>query len=353
MANNLKFYFFSSKYATKFHIARRLQNENWSEVTTPAEALFTDANLTLNDEVSKHLEYKHLLAKLVSKHCSNLMPLTYSINDNNYQQVLARIVYEHYMNNNVYEKNVKDLKWILKPSMLNNADNIMLFNNIEELKAHFANPKRLGGDHVIQRYIHNPDLIDGRKYTFRISAVITNYAGIYFYKHGYVNISAHPFADDGFKNKKIHITNYVLDGDFSHIEQRSTQEITNFQENYQQMCNIVVTIFKALIQEAPYFLQTQKIKAFEIFGFDFIRDTNGKIWLLEVNQAPDAPTFEENRLDSILWEGFWQDIIDEFVLPIALHVPPKRGFARYTRLMDANECYSPLRHFFFKLKHLI
>jgi tubulin--tyrosine ligase len=256
------------------------------------------------------------------------------------------------MENNVYKKNIKDLKWILKPSMLNNADNILLFNNVEELKAHFANPKRLGGDHVIQRYLHNPDLIEGRKYTFRVSAVVTNYGGIFFYKQGYVNISAHPFVDDNFENKKIHITNYVLDGDFSHIEQRPTQAIADYPVVYQQMCVIASTIFKAIIKENPSYLQSQKEKAFEIFGFDFMQDQNKKLWLLEINQAPDAPTFEENKLDNILWAGFWQDIIDEFVIPISQQIAPKRGYAHYTQLLTAKECYSPFKNFFYRLKHL-
>jgi tubulin--tyrosine ligase len=338
--------------ATKFHIAKRLLEAGWQEAKNKIDAIFSDANLTLNDEISKHLEYKHLLAHLVAKHCPNFMPLTYCINDNNYQQVLAKMIYENYMVNNVYEKNIKDLKWILKPSMLNNADNILLFNNVEELKVHFAKAKRLGGDHVIQHYLHNPDLIEGRKYTFRVSAVITNYGGIYFYKQGYVNISAYPFEDDSFKNKKIHITNYVLDGDFSHIEQRPTQAIADFPEIYQQMCSMVSTIFKAIIKENPFYLQPQNDKAFEIFGFDFIRDQNKKLWLLEINQAPDAPTFEENKLDNILWEGYWQDIIDEFVIPISQNIPAKRGFEHYTQLLSAKECYSPFKNFIYQLKHL-
>lgn len=343
-----KFYFFSSKMATKFHIARRLLELGWEETTRPCEAIFSDANLTLNDAVSTQVEYKHLLAALVAKYCPDIMPLTYCVDDDNCQQVLAKIIYDHYMINNVYEKNIKDTKWILKPSMLNNADNILLFNNMEEVKTHFANPRRLGGPHVIQRYIHNPDLIDGRKYTFRVSAVVTNYEGIYFYKQGYVNISAYPFEDEGFKNKKIHITNYVLDGEFSHIEQRPTQAIADFDLIYAQMCHIVTCVMKALIKTSPHYLRPSKVKVFEIFGFDFMRDQNGKLWLLEVNQAPDAPTFEENKLDTILWKGFWENIVDEFVLPIAKGVPPKRHYAHYTHLLKAQDCYSSFKHFWHK-----
>ncbi len=343
-----KFHFYSSRMATKFHIARRLLASGWEEAPQPEHALFTDKNLTLNDEISKQVEYKHLLAALVAKSCFDVMPITYNVNDQNFEQVFAKMIYEHYLGGQSQKFN--ELKWILKPSMLNNGDNIFLFNNVDELKAHYANPKRLGGDHVIQQYITNPDLIDGRKYTFRVSGVFTNYAGVFLNKQGYINISAHPFQlNDGFRNKKVHITNYVLDGEFAHIEQRSTQTLNNFPAIYQQMCTIVTQVLKALLKSFPDYLKPQATKIFEIFGFDFMLDNNGKVWLIEINQAPDAPTFEENALDKILWDVFWQDIIDEFVLPIALNSKPKHDYARFTQLLNQSECYSPLRSLWYRL----
>ncbi|MBS0288078.1 MAG: hypothetical protein JSR17_12330 [Proteobacteria bacterium] len=340
--------------ATKFHIAKRLIDLGWQELPHENGALFKDANLELNDEISKHLEYKHLLAQIVQQNCKDIMPLTYYVNDQNYNEVLAKIIFENYMVNNRYEKNIENLKWILKPSMLNNGDNICLFNNVEELKKHFAKTDRLGGDHVIQQYIPNPDLVDGRKYTFRVSGVITNYAGVYLYKQGYINISAFPFnLSDGFHNRKVHITNYVLDGEFANIEQRSTQLIENFDKIYGQMCDIVKRVLTGLLKTFPAYLKPQALKKFEIFGFDFMLDNTGKLWLIEINQAPDAPTFEENKLDDILWKPFWQDIIDEFVIPIALGDKAPRNYAHYQRILSANECYSWFREIFYNLKNRI
>ncbi len=336
--------------ATKFHIARRLLNLGWQENTSINNSLFNDENLQLNDEVSIHLEYKHLLAKLVEKHCKEIMPLTYSINDDNYQEIIAKIIYQNYMVNNRFEKNIADLKWILKPSMLNNGDNIYLFNNIEELKSHYASGNRLGGFHVVQRYIPNPALMGGRKFTFRVSAVVTNYAGIFLYKQGYINISAELFnLHDGFHNKKVHITNYVLDNEFANIEQRSTKDVPHFDEIYKQMTAIVLKVFSALISENPDYLKPSKVKKFEIFGFDFMLDDKGKLWLLEINQAPDAPTFEENKLDPILWEPFWKDIIEEFVVPIAMHSKPLHGYEHYEQILTAKACFSKTKSLMHRL----
>lgn len=316
------FYFFSYRPAIRYKISQKLLSLGWHEAKNSHEASFNDNNLTLNDEVSKHLEYKHLLANLVARYCPQVMPLTYSINDINYPQVIAKIIYEHYMKNGRYEKDVPDLKWILKPSTLNNGDEIKLFNNVEELKKHYQSTQRLGGEHVVQQYIPNPALINGRKFTFRLPVILTNYAGVFIYHEGYINISALPFnLNDNFVNKKTHITNYVIDGEFAHIEQRLIHSLDNFSDLYQQMSVIVHCVIKALLKIAPHYLKYKNINIFEIFGFDFILDTNGKLWLLEINQGPDAPTFEDNVLDKTLWNHFWDDIVKDFVIPIALNKP--------------------------------
>ncbi len=347
MQNN-RFHFFSYRPAIRFHIANQLMARGWEKTENPKEAIFNDKHLTLNDEVSKNLEYKHLLAQLMAKYCPHSIPVTYHITDNNYREVLAKIRYQHYLPTG--ESKQKDLKWILKPSMLNNGDFIKLFNHVEEIKKHYETSNRLGGSHVVQQYLSSPDLIEGRKYTFRVAGVFTNYAGIFLYKEGYVNISAHPFTlEDNMQNRKVHITNYLLEGELSHIEQRSTQQLENFPQIYQQMCEIVRCVIKALLKKEPTYLKRHHEKVFEIFGFDFILDAQGKLWLIEINQGPDAPTFEENRLDKILWQPFWQDIIEEFVLPIALETPPKKGYAHFTQVLSPKACYSRGRAFFAKI----
>ncbi|HRE31178.1 MAG TPA: hypothetical protein PLD88_04310, partial [Candidatus Berkiella sp.] len=113
-------------------------------------------------------------------------------------------------------------------------------------------------------------------------------AGIFFYDQGYINISALPFSiNDHLVNRKMHITNYVLDGVLSHIEQRSTNALNDFPQVYEEMRVIVREVFNALLKKEPSYLKQQNEKHFEIFGFDFMKDETGKLWLLEINQGPD------------------------------------------------------------------
>jgi len=347
-----RFHFFSYRTAIRFHIANALLARGWEKANSSHDALLTDQHLTLNDDISKHLEYKHLLAALVEKNEPSLMPLTYCVNDQNYPQVFAKMTHLHYLMNQRYAQNTKGLRWILKPSLLNNGDGIKLFNNIEELKKYYQNPKRLGGEHVIQEYIPNPDLIEGRKYTFRLWVVLTNYAGVFAYQQGYVNISGVLFEKEGrFENRKAHITNYVLDEALSSIEQRATQTLPDFNKKYQQMCDITREVIKTLLKKAPTYLKPNKVKKMELFGFDFIADDKGKMWLLEVNQGPDAPMFEENPLKEILWVPFWKEIVEGFILPLTGVSSFQGSMLHFDQLLSQKACYSFLREGWHKIRH--
>lgn len=340
----MRFCFFSYKTAIRYHLANQLLNRGWNRVEHEKSADFSDKNLTLNDAISINLEYKHLLAQLLKKYHINVMPLSYPINDENYQKTISEIIYNHYWEKGNYNPQASKIKWILKPSTLNNGDHIHLFNNIEEVKKHYATSNRMGGDHVLQQYIDTPDLIEGKKYTFRIHVIVTNYDGIWVSRHGYINISAIAFDPmDSLSLKKMHITNYVLDEELSYITQRPTWELNNFSQTYEKIKTVIQQSLLALIKEYPAYLQPLEEKRFEIFGFDFMLDSTKHLWLLEINQGPDAPMYEENKMKEIFWKDFWNALVEQFVLPAAQKEKQSRQNAKnewFIQLLTAADCYS-------------
>lgn len=354
IGNNVKkgliFLFFSNRTAIRYHISNQLINRGWLRINNETNALFGDQNLSLNDSLSTHLEYKHLLAMLLKKHQVNVMPLSYHINEDNHSKVISEIIYQHYWREGQYHPNHADLRWILKPSTLNNGDQICLFKNIDDVIIHYKNKARLGGDHILQQYIDSPDLIDDKKYTFRLPVIVTNYDGVWVRRHGYVNISAVPFdPQEPFLLKKMHITNYVLDGELSYITQRPTWELSTFSDAYQQMVNIIQQTLLALCKTFPAYLRPSKTKRFEILGFDFMMDANKRVWLLEINQGPDAPMYEENQMKKIYWESFWHDLVEEFVLPISGNTARSANSEHFQQILTKEACYSRWRDFVRKL----
>lgn len=343
-----EFCFFSYRTAIRYHLANQLISRGWDRTDHESRSVFSDRNLTLNDDITVNLEYKHLLANVLKKHHLEVMPLSYHINDENYEQVIAKVIYNHYWKKGRYDPDASQMKWILKPSTLNNGDHIHLFNSIEEVKKHYKNPHRMGGDHILQQYIDRPDLIEGKKYTFRIHVVVTNYDGVWVSRDGYVNISAVPFdSTEPLSLKKMHITNYVLNGELSYITQQPTWELDDFSETYEKIKSVIQQSLLALIKEYPMYLQPSKVKCFEIFGFDFMMDQTKRLWLLEINQGPDAPMYEENEMKKIFWKDFWNGIVEQFVLPIAKgerSVAQTGENQRFIQLLTRSDCYSPWKY---------
>jgi len=344
------FHFNCYESAIRYHITRVLELKGWQKEKKNPQ--FSDQNLSLDDDASVHFEYKHLLAQLIKNIQPSFMPITYCLNDSTASSVLSQVVLDHYLHDNRYHKEIDWLKWLLKPSMLNNGDNIILFNNVDEIRQHYWEPNRMGGEHVLQQYISNPALYNGKKYTFRIFAALTNYAGVYLYNEGYANISAHNFnLDDRLVNRKTHITNYILDGELANIEQRLASEVCDFKLVYPQMKTIVELTVKQLLSHFPQYLKPQDTKKVELFGYDFILDDNGKLWLLEINQGPDCPMIADHVLNKSLWYPFWEEVVDKFVLPIAKsETDINIEGSHFQKVLDRKQCYSRFRDWLYILK---
>lgn len=346
-----KSYHFNTYHtATRYHLARALKRQGWEKSDDP-NALFSEKNLSLNDEYSKYFEYKNLLSNLLQAANVDFFPLTYSINDQNYDYVLSQITLKHHLINHVYQPKVQDLIWILKPATLNNGDEIKLFDNIDHLKKHFRTSKRLGGEHVIQRYVENPMLYKNRKFTYRIIAVFTNFSGIHLYKEGYANVSAYPYQkDDVLTNRKIHVTNYVLDGVLSGIEQKLANEIPDFDIVYAQALKIVKQCAKLLLKKYPAYLKPSSKNVIEFFGFDFILDDKKKLWLLEINQTPDCPIDDEHEFMHSLWYPYWERIVNHFVFPaVAMEGGANKG-DYFTSVLEKKACYSKWCDFWHQIR---
>lgn len=301
------FYLPNQNSPTFFNLSQFLQKYGWVSVASAESAFFSEENLNFDEKAAQCLEYKHLLTDLIIAYCPEVMPLTYCINDLNWRQVLSKLV----------ENQSQNWVWILKPSLLNNGQAIKIFSALSSLENHFHSANRMGGEHVLQQYIINPHLLrDNRKYSIRQFVVLTNYTGAFLYRDGYFNVALHPYNED-FTNLAPHLTNEHLYGDEVNVIQIPGNRFESYPYLFDQIKGILKRVINGLQIRFPQAFERQTKKSFALFGFDFMVDNTGRVWLLEANHGPCFPVSDAHPLQAYLYREFWENIITNFVLSIA------------------------------------
>ena len=192
----------------------------------------------------------------------------------------------------------------------------MVSKDYEEIKSIIlestANKKRTC---IVQKYIHNPLLINKRKFDIRLYAFMSSINGnlkAYFYQDGYLRTSCREFTLQNLSNRMIHLTNDAVQKkaeDYGKYEAGNKLSYTDFQ-NYldknfaelsicfdrdllPQMKKLVTDTFRAVYGKLD---PKRRINTFEviyssfilvqIYGFDFMFDEDFKVYLIEVNTNP-------------------------------------------------------------------
>jgi tubulin--tyrosine ligase len=324
----------SLKSPTYANLSHYLQEQSWHKTRFNSLAHFSEKNFQFNASAAEQLEFKDLLANLTQKYCPEYMPLTYCINDGNWQTILNQVADRFYTRNSTVLDQVDHLVWILKPAQLNNGHHIKIFQRLSQIEQHYFSSNRVGGSHVLQQYITQPHLLqgpsEGHKYSIRMFVVLTNYAGAYLYPEGYFNVALNPYQANDFTKINTHLTNEHLKENELNVIQIPTQQFKLFQIFYPQIKAIVTGIIHALRQQhSPAFICNQ-LKKLAIFGFDFMVDAQERVWLLEANHGPCFPTDAGHPLYVSLYQPFWQAFIERFVMEIAGEAPLDRHY----RLFD-------------------
>lgn len=322
---------------TAANLSRYLQEKGWCGTRFNWRANFGEQNLQFNSAAAECLEFKHLLANLTAKYCPEVMPATYCINDQNWSAVLNLLADKYYQQKDRLLDQVEDLIWILKPALLNNGQQIKIFEQLSQLEQHFLSSNRLGGEHVLQQYLTHPHLLKGHKYSIRMFVIITNYAGAFLYPHGYFNVALYPYQSQEFQDLRSHLTNEHLREDESNVVQIPTQQFDFFPTIYQKIKAILADTLYGLQQSYPQAFIGKRQRSLAIFGFDFMLDANQRVWLLEANHGPCFPTSDDHPLQKYLYYDFWQALIIDFVLPIAKREPVNN--LRY-QIFEPIELYS-------------
>ncbi|KAM8787504.1 inactive polyglycylase TTLL10 isoform 2-T2 [Rhynchonycteris naso] len=211
--------------------------------------------------------------------------------------------------------------WICKPTASNQGKGIFLLQSQDEVSALQAKIQSMEDDasyrkmpfrapqaRVVQRYIQNPLLLDGKKFDVRSYLLIAcAMPYMVFFGHGYARLTLGLY-DPHSENLSGHLTNqymqkknplYVLlkEDTVWSMEQLNCYINDKFRKTKGLPRDWVYTTFTKRMQQimTHCFLAVKsklecKLGYFDLIGCDFLIDDNFKVWLLEMNSNPALHT---------------------------------------------------------------
>ena len=228
----------------------------------------------------------------------SIIPLTFNItseSDPEYSEFL------HQFELNESKKPETKNVWIVKPGENTNRGNgITVCDTLESINE-IIKPVE-NKTYIIQKYIENPLLINKRKFDIRCYALLTSINGVlqgYFYLDGYLRTASQEF-DIEVCDKFVHLTNDAIQkhsaeyGKYENGNKMSYREFCNYLEvNHPgvEFYSGILPRIKEIVRECflASFMEIDKKKrmhCMEVFGFDFMIDSEFKPWLIEINTNP-------------------------------------------------------------------
>ena len=199
--------------------------------------------------------------------------------------------------------------WIVKPGEnTNRGTGISVFSTLSEIKAEVSTRSvcPITGQRrtfILQKYLETPLLVHKRKFDIRCYGLMTCINGVvqgYYYKEGYLRTSSREFDLADVSDRFVHLTNDAVQKhceDYGRFESGNKLSYSDFQryldihypgtsvptEILPQIKQAVKDTFMAAFAKVN---SDKRLFSFEVLGYDFMVDTNMKVWLIEVNTNP-------------------------------------------------------------------
>lgn len=249
--------------------------------------------------------------------------------------------------------------WIIKPGENTNRGNgITICKSLEKIKTELhSNSSPESGQHtvIIQKYIEKPFLVNKRKFDIRLYTLMTSTNGIlqcYFYQEGYIRTSSKDYNAKAIDNKFIHLTNDAVQkksedyGKYENGNKMSYKDFQKYLDNKRIPKNFildVLPIMKKIVVDtvsASFMLidKCKRLHTFEIFGYDFLLDSDLRPWLLEINSNPclELSSTILARIIPAMVENAFKIAIDP-LFPEPIHSPKRTQASLFQDLVPENK----------------
>ena len=196
--------------------------------------------------------------------------------------------------NDCYE--VRDMRldgseiYIMKAAIVDKAQSIHIITDPQQIYDICISEPDIR-EYIIQQYIVNPLLINSKKFHIRVYVLCVGNLTVYVHQEMLCLFATHKYNTD-YTDVSAHITNTCVnesvDG-FNETEQiQLLTEVMNDSDcvNITSQINACIhDVFECLHSEPMYFMPSSN--SYELYGFDFMIDTDHHVYLLEANAQPD------------------------------------------------------------------
>ena len=187
--------------------------------------------------------------------------------------------------------------WIVKPGGLSRGRGVHCIDQLNDI---LSNVKPCNQT-IIQKYIENPLVINGRKFDIRQWVLVTdlNPLTVWLFETPYVRFGAENYHIDDFKNVFSQLTGNSI---AKHSDKFNTGEIEGDMWENKEFREFLkkkyggdpwIEIQKKIEKIVILSLQCAKHKLFnrknnfEVFGFDIMLDDKLNVYIIEINASPD------------------------------------------------------------------
>ena len=204
--------------------------------------------------------------------------------------------------------------WIFKPAGDWAGKGIEVFDNYQDFKKYLPTlgeyRKRRKTNWVLQEYINDPLLLEGRKFHIRMYYLVYHQEA-FLYNLGQVYTAAKKFKQSDYNNKDIHDSHITgsLEGLYFPNSFKVSKKIK------EDLHNQIISLFRDVksIIKVGCFPETKD--CYEILGADLMITADYQVKLIEINTKIGYKEFEGVRFNKYLIENEMQTIVDNIFPP--------------------------------------